>query len=75
MRRTIIFCLTATVWTGLHATAWAQSFGLRDISRQSAECIECHKKQSRALYEQWGASKHSRAKVGGFDFHEAQRDD
>jgi len=45
------------------------------ISEESAKCIDCHKKQSPAIYEQWGTSKHFRANVGCYECHKAEEKD
>ena len=70
---TVLVSLGALILAG--SSAWGQAFGLREISRQSQECIECHMKESRALYEQWGASKHYRANIGCFECHAAEKGD
>ena len=59
----------------VHAPAATQAIGLRELSDASKECIECHKKQSMALYQQWGESKHYRGNVGCFECHAADPDD
>ncbi|MCF6313114.1 MAG: hypothetical protein L3J39_11740 [Verrucomicrobiales bacterium] len=56
-------------------TALAGPFGLSQVSEQSKKCIECHKKLNPALYEQWGDSKHYRAKVSCFECHHAEKGD
>ncbi|MCB9558591.1 MAG: hydroxylamine oxidoreductase [Deltaproteobacteria bacterium] len=45
------------------------------FSEASKECIACHQKESFALVQQWGASRHYRAKVGCFECHEARAGD
>ena len=57
------------------SAAWGQAIGLKELSRQSQECIECHKKESQALYQQWGQSKHYRANVGCYECHAANKSD
>ena len=57
------------------STAFAGPFGLNEISEQSQKCIECHKIENPALYEQWGASKHYRAKIACFECHHAEEGD
>jgi len=52
-----------------------QAIGLPQLSETSKECIECHKRESRALYQQWGESKHYRANVGCYECHRAEKDD
>jgi hypothetical protein len=46
-----------------------------DFSSQTRECLKCHQKESRAVVQQWGASKHYRAKVGCFECHQARAGD
>ncbi len=53
----------------------AQGYTLADISPESQKCIDCHKKASASIYEQWGASKHFRAKVGCYECHKAEATD
>ena len=53
------------------AVSMAAAIGLDSISPESAKCIECHKKDNYALYQQWGASKHFRGNVGCFECHKA----
>ncbi|MCP3902212.1 MAG: hydroxylamine oxidoreductase [Planctomycetes bacterium] len=50
-------------------------FGLPKMSKQSRECVDCHKKESHGLYQQWGDSKHYRANVGCYECHAADRSD
>ncbi|MBI2601480.1 MAG: hydroxylamine oxidoreductase [Deltaproteobacteria bacterium] len=45
---------------------------ISEFSKESQECMTCHKKESLGIYQQWGASKHYRAKVGCFECHEAK---
>ena len=46
-----------------------------DFSPASKECIECHQKATLAVVQQWGASRHYRAKVGCFECHAAHPGD
>jgi hypothetical protein len=41
------------------------------LSKESAECIQCHKDSSRGIYEQWGESRHYRANIACFECHKA----
>jgi hydroxylamine dehydrogenase len=56
-------------------SAVAGPFGLAELSDESAECIDCHMKESRALYQMWGASKHHGANVGCYECHAAEKSD
>jgi hypothetical protein len=60
------------VWAGIRP-AWAAggAIGLDQVSEKSRKCIDCHRKENPALYEQWGASKHFTANVGCYECHAA----
>lgn len=49
--------------------------GPHELSAKSQACIECHKTESVALYQQWGQSKHFRGNVGCYECHAAERTD
>lgn len=51
------------------------AIGLSELSEKSLKCIECHKKESDSIYQQWGKSKHYRGNVGCYECHAAQKDD
>jgi hypothetical protein len=53
----------------------AQGYMLKEVSPESKACIDCHKTESRVIYEQWGDSKHFRANIGCFECHKAENDD
>ena len=55
--------------------ATAQAIGLPELSRETKECIDCHRREQPALYQMWGSSKHYRGNVGCFECHRAERDD
>lgn len=62
----------------VHSSAAApatQAIGLPRLSEASKECISCHKKESLALYQQWGESKHYRGNVGCYECHRAEKGD
>ncbi|MEE8469594.1 MAG: multiheme c-type cytochrome, partial [Planctomycetota bacterium] len=52
-----------------------QAIGLKELSRESRECIDCHRRESLGLYQQWGSSKHYRGNVGCYECHMADPDD
>ena len=52
-----------------------QAFGPAQLSEASLECIDCHRKETPALYQEWGDSKHYRGNVGCYECHKAERDD
>ena len=51
------------------------TFSPKEISPESAECIACHKIETPAIFEQWGASKHFRANVSCYECHAAEPGD
>ena len=53
----------------------AQAIGLPEMSKQTKECVECHKKEHHSIYQQWGSSKHYRANVGCYECHAAEKSD
>lgn len=55
--------------------ASAQGYMLKELSTESRACIECHKRESRVIYEQWGDSKHFRGNIGCYECHKANADD
>lgn len=63
--------LAVFAWT---ATAGA-GFSLVEMSKESEDCIECHKRTSASIYQQWGNSKHHGANVGCFECHSAEEGD
>ncbi len=46
-----------------------------NFTDESQACVACHRNESMSVVQQWGASKHYRAKVGCFECHEAQPGD
>lgn len=46
-----------------------------DFSPITRSCIECHQKETLAVVEQWGSSRHYRAKVGCYECHQAHPND
>jgi len=47
----------------------------KEFSEESKQCIACHKKDNPGIVQQWGASKHYRAKVGCYECHAADKGD
>lgn len=45
----------------------------KELSKESRDCISCHKESSVNIYQQWGYSKHFRANIGCYECHEAQK--
>jgi len=68
--------LSATYWSMVFIatqTTSAAPWGLTELSEKSKVCIECHKNENTALYQQWGNSKHYRANIGCYECHAAQQ--
>ena len=57
------------------APVLGQAIGLPSLSKESQECVDCHRKDNLGLYQQWGSSKHYRGNVGCFECHAAREDD
>lgn len=73
MKRFAISALVPTVvLLALVSVASAQTFALTEFSKESKDCITCHKALDYGLYQQWGTSQHHRAKIGCFECHAAQ---
>ena len=64
-------CIPTLVLITLALLPARAGFTLKEMSTQSRACAECHKKESPALYEQWGASKHYRGNIGCYECHMA----
>lgn len=64
--------LSLAAMSAFAPVAGAQTWGLTEPSKETKACVECHKKESTALYQQWGTSKHFRANVGCFECHGAR---
>jgi len=65
-----VFILIAAVFV---CAVTATGYQVTDLSDKSAACIECHKKESRSIYQQWGESKHHSANIGCYECHKADR--
>ncbi|MEE9382974.1 MAG: multiheme c-type cytochrome [Nannocystaceae bacterium] len=46
-----------------------------ELSKESRACIECHQKETLAVVQQWGSSRHFRANVSCFECHAAHPGD
>ena len=66
----IIICLAAL--NIYNITSADATFAPKEISPESAECIACHKQETPAIFDQWGASKHFRANVSCYECHAAE---
>jgi hydroxylamine dehydrogenase len=56
---------------GMVSVPAGAGFTLKEISPQSKACAECHRKESAAVYNQWGSSKHFRGNIGCYECHMA----
>ena len=66
--------LAAGILVASAGTAGA-AYGPHELSAKSKACIACHQKESRALVQQWGSSKHHGANVGCYECHVAEEGD
>jgi cytochrome c553 len=78
--------LVFVMLTALGSTVFAQTPNMdeeqakmlkpfKNLSKASATCASCHKKENPSLYQQWGRSKHYGANVGCYECHKADRSD
>ena len=49
--------------------------GFKYLSKESAQCVSCHREKTPGIYEMWGESKHYRANVGCYECHKAEPSD
>ncbi len=70
----VIFAFRA-VSLDVSRTAKAVSPIPSQLSAESKECVDCHRKESQSLVQQWGASKHYGANVGCYECHAAKPGD
>ncbi len=47
----------------------------KNLSKESATCASCHRKEHPSIYQQWGRSKHYGANVGCYECHKAKPND
>jgi len=71
-RNRVVMLVTSVAFA---SAAYGQGYMLKEISKKSSACIECHKLESPVIYEQWGDSKHFRGNIGCFECHKADKSD
>jgi hypothetical protein len=74
----VVALLTFIVWISkaeFSTPATANPSIPTEFTKQTKDCVKCHEKTSHAVVQQWGASKHYRAKVGCFECHQARAGD
>jgi len=49
--------------------------GFDHLSKESAQCVSCHREKTPSIYQMWGESKHYRANVGCYECHQADPSD
>ncbi|MBN2560473.1 MAG: hydroxylamine oxidoreductase [Phycisphaerae bacterium] len=70
--RRVAFCASAFALLASTSVAFAQAWGLPEMSPETKACVECHKLENTPIYQQWGNSKHFRANVGCYECHAAK---
>ena len=75
MRLIGLMSLASVAILSLPTSISAQAMGLPELSEKTRECIDCHKKKSPGIYQQWGRSKHYRGNVGCYECHAAEKSD
>ncbi len=63
------------LFTLMSSPAIGQTFGPAEMSAQTKECLQCHQRIDKGVYQQWGASKHFGANVGCYECHTADQGD
>lgn len=69
-----VVVLVATLMAVLPLKAGA-AFSPSEISAKSKVCIDCHEKETPAIIQMWGTSKHFRGNVGCYECHQAESTD
>lgn len=73
---TLIRWLVSIALLILSTSSWATAKEPpTEMSEETKECVSCHKKHNPGITQQWGASKHYRAKVGCYECHAADEGD
>ncbi len=72
MKRDAALSACLAILGGVVSVASAQTWGLAELSKESKACIDCHKTENPAIYDQWGSSKHYRANVACYECHAAR---
>ena len=75
MKRIVLNTAASVALAAFAGAAAAQTFALAELSKESKACIECHKKEDPAIYQQWGSSKHFRGNIGCYECHAADEKD
>jgi hydroxylamine dehydrogenase len=73
--RYLIISLFAGIMLCIFASNAGATFAPKEITPESAECIKCHKIETPAIYQQWGASKHQQGNIGCYECHAAKKGD
>jgi hypothetical protein len=47
----------------------------RSMSKEAVDCIECHKKENPAIFDDWARSRHASAGITCLDCHQAEESD
>ena len=71
---TILFSILALVLVQGVASASVRTIP-KDMTAESTKCIDCHKKKTPSIVQQWGLSKHHGANVGCYECHQADEGD
>jgi len=69
--RTMPTVLLVLLLAGPSAAATTTLAIPRELSKETQECANCHRDASVNVYQQWGASKHFRARIGCYECHQA----
>lgn len=74
MKKITLYCIAGMLLL-LPLQGEADTQGLQTISPETGQCLQCHKELNPVIVQQWGASKHYRAKIGCYECHRAEKTD
>ena len=52
-----------------------QQLPIKEMSKETQECVKCHEKNNPGIVQEWGKSKHYGANVGCYECHAAEKGD
>ena len=52
-----------------------QQMPIKEMSKETQECVKCHQKNNPGIVQEWGKSKHYGANVGCYECHAAEKGD
>ncbi len=75
MKKWCLFAAGLLVWMFQGQAMASVKEPPKEFSKETKQCVKCHKKNNPGIVQQWGHSKHYRAKVGCYECHKAEKGD